>query len=138
MDPVSRTCRTCVNFLPEDNEACHGCVAWSRWVPAEAKDQTTAPAKVKSNGASSDYYKLPPHATELRHLIQAKDMDFAIGNVFKACYRLGEKEGTEELYDVRKIIFFGFDELEKVSGDGYVQELEAFHKFIADELDRLA
>lgn len=33
-------------------------------------------------------------------------MDFAIGNIFKACYRLGEKEGTDLLYDLNKIIFF--------------------------------
>jgi hypothetical protein len=38
--------------------------------------------------------------------MSAKGMSFARGNIFKACYRLGEKEGTDVLYDINKIIFF--------------------------------
>lgn len=62
--------------------------------------------KVASDGLSTDYYKLPDYATELRHLISHKDMSFARGNIFKACYRLGEKDGVDALYDINKIIFF--------------------------------
>lgn len=62
--------------------------------------------KVKSDGSSTDYYKLPAGATDLLDLIEHKEMDFAIGNIFKACYRLGEKHGTDMLYDLNKIIFF--------------------------------
>ena len=72
------------------------------------------PQRIKSDGGSTDYYKLPSYATELRHLIQAKNMNFAIGNIFKACYRLGEKEGNEVEYDLKKIIFFAEDELERL------------------------
>ena len=114
-----------------DCSRCGGC-GFEPVQPKAAKQE-----KVKSNGSSSAYYQLPPGATELRHLIQAKDMDFAVGNIFKACYRLGEKEGTEEIYDVRKIIFFGFDELEKVSKKDYAKELAHFRDFIDSELARL-
>jgi hypothetical protein len=65
--------------------------------------------KTKSNGGSSDYYRLPEHATELRHLISHKSMSHSRGDIFKACYRLGEKEGHDILYDINKIIFFAQD-----------------------------
>jgi hypothetical protein len=66
----------------------------------------------KSDGGSTDYYTLPEHASELKHLISHKGMSFARGNVFKACYRLGEKEGADTLYDLRKMLFFVQDMIE--------------------------
>lgn len=66
----------------------------------------TANGKVKSDGGSTSYYQLPPDAKELNDLIEHKKMNFALGNIFKACYRLGEKEGAEVMYDLNKIIFF--------------------------------
>jgi hypothetical protein len=62
--------------------------------------------KVKSDGGSTDYYKIPAGATDLIDLIEHKKMGFSLGNIFKACYRLGEKEGNDLLYDLNKIIFF--------------------------------
>ena len=63
-------------------------------------------------GWSSDYYKLPEGATELQDIIEAKNMNFAVGNIFKAAYRLGTKEGTTDLYDLEKILWFAQRELE--------------------------
>lgn len=60
----------------------------------------------KSDGGSTSYYELPPEARELNDLIEYKDMSFALGNIFKACWRLGEKDGTSRLYDLRKIRYF--------------------------------
>lgn len=68
--------------------------------------------KTKSDGGPTDYYKLPEHATELRHLISAKGMSKARGDIFKACYRLGEKDGTDILYDLNKMKFFVEDLIE--------------------------
>lgn len=62
--------------------------------------------KVASTGAATSYYRLPEHAKELRHLISAKGMSKSRGDIFKACYRLGEKEGTDVLYDLNKMEFF--------------------------------
>ena len=68
--------------------------------------------KVKSDGGSTKYYELPEHATELRHLISYKGMSKSRGDIFKACYRLGEKDGADLLYDLNKIKFFAEDLIE--------------------------
>lgn len=62
--------------------------------------------KIASDGLATDYYKLPEGATELADLIDAKGMCFNRANIFKACYRLGEKDGVDLEYDINKIIFF--------------------------------
>jgi hypothetical protein len=68
--------------------------------------------KVASDGLSTSYYSLPSHATELRHLISQKGMSKSRGDIFKACYRLGEKDGTDTLYDLNKMKFFIQDLIE--------------------------
>ena len=68
--------------------------------------------KVASEGGSTSYYYFPTHATELRHLISHKGMSFSSGNLFKACYRLGEKDGVDVGYDLNKIKFFIDDLIE--------------------------
>lgn len=65
-------------------------------------------------GWSSEYYKLPPDATELQDLIEFKNMNFAVGNIFKAAYRLGNKRGFDELYDLDKIIWFAEREKRRI------------------------
>ena len=68
--------------------------------------------KVASEGGSTLYYTLPSHATELRHLISHKGMSKSRGDIFKACYRLGEKEGVDVGYDLNKMKFFIEDLIE--------------------------
>jgi hypothetical protein len=68
--------------------------------------------KTSSDGGSTDYYKIPNHADELRHLISAKGMSKSRGDIFKACYRLGEKEGVDVRYDLNKMLFFIQDLIE--------------------------
>jgi len=68
--------------------------------------------KVASDGLSTSYYCIPPHANELRHLISHKGMSKSRGDIFKACYRLGEKEGTDTAYDLNKMKFFIQDLIE--------------------------
>lgn len=65
-----------------------------------------------SDGGSTDYYQLPENASELNDLIEHKEMSFALGNIFKACYRFGEKDTASRLYDLNKIIYFA-DRLRK-------------------------
>ena len=67
---------------------------------------------VKSDGGATAYYELPDHATELRHLISHKGMSKSRGDIFKACYRLGEKDGASVEYDLRKMLFFVQDLIE--------------------------
>lgn len=61
---------------------------------------------IKSTGGSTGYYEIPEGARELNDLIEYKGMSFALGNIFKACYRLGQKADTDLIYDINKIIFF--------------------------------
>ncbi len=62
--------------------------------------------KQVSDGGSSSYYKLPPDAIELQDLIEYCEMNFSIGNIFKACFRKNRKSDVDELYDINKIIWF--------------------------------
>jgi len=83
-----------------------------------------APSKTKSDGGSSDYYKLEING----NLVEVEDIiyamvggDFALGNVIKACRRMyldskGQgKEGVDMTYDANKIKFF-VDSFEKRFG----------------------
>jgi len=63
-------------------------------------------------GFSSDYYQLPDNATELQDLIEYKEMNFALGNIFKACYRCGSTKTP--IYDLEKILWFAERELERL------------------------
>lgn len=65
-----------------------------------------APEPIKSDGGSTAYYQIPEGATELNDLIEHRGMGFALGNIFKACYRLGRKDSASLLYDLRKIVYF--------------------------------
>lgn len=79
-------------------------------------------SKETSTGWSSDYYKLPPNAKELQDLIEARSMNFALGNIFKACWRMGLKEGTDRTYDLRKIIWYAQRELTRIEGQGHTDQ----------------
>ena len=72
---------------------------------------------IVSDGGSTSYYDLPSEATTLNDLIEHKQMSFARGNIFKACYRLGEKDATTTEYDINKIIFFA-ERMKKMLREG--------------------
>ena len=72
-----------------------------------AKDIKEAPkGKVASDGGPSDYYDFPEGCSTLNDLIEYKGMSFAQGNIFKAAYRLGNKEGITLEYDLNKIKYY--------------------------------
>lgn len=74
-------------------------------------------------GGSSDYYKVsiadpttpgtPAYTAECNDIIEALKMDYALGNIFKAVWRIAKsrlgsgKSGTTTLYDAEKVAFFG-------------------------------
>jgi len=91
--------------------------AFKDWHPAPPLEPSTAlaptdRAKISSDGASTSYYALPDHADELRHLISHKSMSKSRGDIFKACYRMGEKAGVDVGYDLQKMKFFIDDLIE--------------------------
>ena len=69
---------------------------------------------IKLTGWSSSYYQLPEGSTELQDLIEYRGMNFAIGNIFKATYRLGHKQGTSAIYDLEKIIWYAQREMARL------------------------
>ena len=77
----------------------------------------TTSGKIKSDGGSSAYYQFPDGAKELNDLIEHKGMSFARGNMFKALYRLGEKEGIDVGYDLNKMQLF-LDRLKEMHKKG--------------------
>ena len=85
----------------------------AEWANRPHCDQPHAP--VTSDGGKTSYYQLPEGATELNDLIEHKAMSFALGNIFKACYRFGEKDAASRMYDLNKIIYFA-ERLKKLEG----------------------
>lgn len=74
--------------------------------------------QTKSDGGSTDYYDIPQDAIDISDLIEHRRMSFGVGNIFKACYRLGRKSGIDDAYDLRKIIHFATRELQYVERRG--------------------
>lgn len=66
-----------------------------------------------SDGGATPYYDFPDGFSTLADLIDHKDMNFNVGNIFKASYRLGKKKGVDRRYDLRKIIYFAERELKR-------------------------
>ena len=84
--------------------------------------------KPKLTGGSSSYYKVyianptsggEPYTAECNDIIEAFNMSYGLGNVFKAAWRIGAllagfgKPGTSALYDAEKIVYFGKREVIK-------------------------
>lgn len=57
--------------------------------------------KEKSDGSTASYYRLPEGAQELQDLIDYKNMNYSVGNIFMLCYDHGE---ASKAYDVEKLI----------------------------------
>lgn len=68
-------------------------------------------SKGASDGGRTSYYDLPASATTLAYLIEYRRMSFNVGNIFKASWRIGLKEGVTDVYDLNKIIYFAQREL---------------------------
>jgi len=72
-------------------------------------------SKEQSDGSTASYYELPEDATELQHLISAKNMNAQIGEIFRACYRYGQVLHSPELRDAKKIKFYIDAEIERLT-----------------------
>ena len=71
--------------------------------------------KFDIDGSNGKYYDIPKEAEQLQDLIELRNMNFAMGNIFKAAFRIGNKKGVDEVYDLEKIIFFAKRELKRIS-----------------------
>lgn len=57
-------------------------------------------------GSTPSQYALPEGAKELQDLIEYRKMNFALGNIFKACYRIGTCSHSDTVRDLNKIKWF--------------------------------
>ena len=60
----------------------------------------TPAVEPKTKGGSTSYYDLPPNPNTLQDLIEHRNMNGSVKDVFKACYRLGQKDGMSDIDDV--------------------------------------
>lgn len=70
--------------------------------------------KIASDGGPSEYYDFPEGANTLNDLIEYREMSFAQGNIFKAAFRMGTKEGISVEYDLEKIKYYADRMLNKI------------------------
>lgn len=68
-----------------------------------------------NNGGASDWYSLPKEANTLQDLIEHRNMNGSIKDIFKACYRLGIKT-EDELRDANKMAYYSLREIGRISG----------------------
>lgn len=82
---------------------------------AEWTIEEVANTSVKSDGGGSqNYYDLPLGAEQLQDLIEHRNMNGNVKDIFKSCYRAGLKEGTSEEYDARKRVYYSLRELGRI------------------------
>ena len=67
-----------------------------------------------NRGSYPKRYALPYGASELQDLIEHRNMNFSVENMFKTCYRLGNCDHSDAEYDLRKILWFAERELKRI------------------------
>lgn len=72
--------------------------------------------KCTNNGGTTDYYQLDPQWKQAQDIIEARNMNFAQGNILKAafCFNTPRHRGTDYERELRKIIWFAERELESL------------------------
>jgi len=70
--------------------------------------------KPKAGGSTPEQYALPLEAEELQDLIEYRNMNSAVGNIFKACYRQGHCDHSDPLRDAYKMQWFANREVARL------------------------
>lgn len=114
-EPHSKTCPRLARYVETTRPAAVQNEAYPMYTLKDGVALAT-PAKGahRSDGGSTDYYAIPTGTRDLDDLIDGLGMSFRIANIFKACMRFGKKDGTSQLYDLNKIIFFASRERDKL------------------------
>ena len=71
----------------------------------------------KNNGGSTDYFKLASSWKGCQDIIEARDLNYAQGNILKAafCINIGRHKGTTYERELNKIIWFATRELNRIT-----------------------
>ncbi len=106
-------CFSCANHShPPGSLTCSKCDGKSDWKPKA--DSTPVKGNVVSDGSTASYYELPEGSSELYHLIIHKDMNAQMGEIFRAVYRYGQVSHSPKKRDLKKIIRYAEQELERL------------------------
>lgn len=95
--------------------------------PLEASSKEEPKVKI-SDGGPSGYYDWPTEWNTLNDFIEDKSVkqwkgfSFHLGNIVKAVTRWGDKAGTTEEYDAKKIIYSGCRVLKMIIGKEKLRE----------------
>ena len=70
-----------------------------------------------NNGGSTDYYKFDPEWVECGDVIEAREMNYNQGNIFKSafCFNQGRHEATDATRELNKIVYFAQRELKRIN-----------------------
>ncbi len=60
---------------------------------------------------------IPAGCKEIIDMIEYANMEFGMGNILKACYRIGHCDHATREYDLNKIIYFAQRELSRVRNE---------------------
>jgi hypothetical protein len=86
-------------------------------------------------GSTPSQYGLPADAGELQDLIEYRNMNFAIGNIFKACYRMGTCEHSDSIRDLRKILWFAQRELDRQETEAGARKAREMRKSLKKSIE---
>lgn len=89
---------------------------WFRSAEVQLLVTDTYVIKKPDGGGGQNHYDLPKGATQLQDLIEHRNMNGSVKDIFKACYRLGVKDGVSDEYDLRKMAFYSLRELGRQLG----------------------
>jgi len=92
---TSRLYQECLSC---EEYTCTGCHIINEVVKARMDDI------LNTGGSTPSQYGLPEGSSDLQDLIEHRSMGFALGNIFKACYRYGCK--NDNLYELNKMKWF--------------------------------
>lgn len=73
-------------------------------------------AGIKNSGSYASYYDINPEWSTLQDVIEARKLNYAQGNILKAAFtfNIGRHDGTDEIRDLEKIIYFAKREIERI------------------------
>ena len=71
----------------------------------------------RNNGGETDYYEIEEEWTTAQDIIEAREMNFAQGNIFKVAFtfNIGRHQGTDYLRELNKMEYFIKREKERLN-----------------------
>ncbi len=101
-------------------------IEWNKWnmeheenhslLSVDEKKYNEIVDSVVNNGGSTDYYKFDIGWSECGDVIEARNMNYNQGNIFKAsfCFNIERHSGTDYERELNKIVYFAQRELERI------------------------